>query len=668
MADGGRNGAERRDKREIAQALGVSERAAEMRAQREGWAYTEQPVRGGRRRLYALGDLPADVQAALLVRAQPAPAAAPPAGAALSEGLWQRYNNASTELRAEAARRLKAIQAVDTLHAGGMALLAAREAVSAQLAQQDGDAVSPRSLARWAREAARWKAEDRLAALLPAYVGRTVQAECATQVWDWYKGHYLTRARPSHRDTYRRVKQMADAQGWDIPSAATMRRRLDAEVSAATQAVLRDGPEAARRLLPTMQRDVLSIAVGAAVNGDGLKFDRLWVKFEDGEILNTATAWVWQDVHSRRLLAHRVAKTENTDLFRLATYDLTAVCAPQDVWIDNTRVAANKLMTAGAKGRHRFRDDPEDGVGLLLMLGMEPHFTNPSKDTGNPGAKPIERAFGLGGVHEMVATNPKILAAGGYSKDTAIPVQLLREVLAEEIRRFNAQPQRRTQACRGVLSFDQAWEAGAQRQPPRVLSPTQRQLLLMCREVVKAASTNGELRIEAGRGPWARNAYWCEHLTNYRGQKLVAMYDPENLSAGVHVYGLDGRYLFAADHIPRGAFNDTEAGREHSKLRRRESKRNKAAAADAARMDALERAALYEAARPTPEDAAPPPDTNVVQAVFRPVPNPERDASRKTGTHDIATDSSDDRLLGGFLERMQKQKLAEAGWTPPTDD
>lgn len=49
----------------IAHALRVTKRATERRAVKEGWTFDEQPVRGGRRRLYALATLPEDVQRAV---------------------------------------------------------------------------------------------------------------------------------------------------------------------------------------------------------------------------------------------------------------------------------------------------------------------------------------------------------------------------------------------------------------------------------------------------------------------------------------------------------------------------------------------------------------------------------------------------------------------------
>lgn len=630
-----------------------TERAVRDMATREGWTSRQRPGRGGGRE-YAQHSLPDTTQAALTVARPPRPCAPPrSSGADQIASAWARFQSATDALQQRAQRMAGALDAVAQLAKQGQPLMLARAHVAAALCFDGVPGSSVASLGRWATTVAGAPRADWPALLLPGYTGRHVTADCAPQLWDWYKGHYLTRARPKHAETYRRAKEMADAQGWAIPSPRTLERRLDAEVTRITQVILRDGPEAAARLLPVQHRDAMSFAVGEAVNGDGLKFDRLWVRFEDGEIINTATAWVWQDIHSRKLLAWRLAKTENTDVFRLATYDLTGICAPAHVWMDNTRVAANKLMTAGASGRHRFKADPEDGVGLLLMLGMQPHFTNPDKDTGNPGAKPIERAFGIGGLHDVVATHPRIVALGGYSKATAIDVSVLREVIAEEVARINARTQRRTQACRGVLSFDQAWEAGLQQRPPRVLSDVQRRILLMSREVVRA-DQRGELRIEAGRGPWGKNAYWCEHLAQYASRKLAVHFDPDDLRAGVHVYSLDGRYLFAADHIQRAAFGDTQTGREWGKFKKRVDKANKIAAANEVRMTALERDALYQSVRPEPVTPAPTADSTVVQGHFQRVPSPQRDALQRTGTDD-ARESN----LASLLERMQQAQMKD---------
>jgi putative transposase len=46
---------------DIAQALGVTKQAVAQRANREAWPFEEITLRGGKRRLYPLATLPADV-------------------------------------------------------------------------------------------------------------------------------------------------------------------------------------------------------------------------------------------------------------------------------------------------------------------------------------------------------------------------------------------------------------------------------------------------------------------------------------------------------------------------------------------------------------------------------------------------------------------------------
>lgn len=605
--------------------------------------------------------LPPEAKTALLLRERPAeplpePGAVRRGGPADIDAAWQRFGAASASLRAEAERRVVALAAVLALVAQGTALLRARQIVSAQMQREGIKGASPASLARWQVQVGGAARSDWAALLLPAYAGRTAKAECDSEAWDFYKGHYLNRQAPSHESTYGRLAEIASAKGWTIPSAKTLQRRLEAEVSRITIVLRREGAEAAARLVPTLQRDALGFAAGEAVNGDGLKWDRLWVRFEDGETLNTATTWFWQDVRTRRMLAWRTDKTENTDVFRLATYDLTGLCAPMYVFVDNTRVASNKVMTAGAAGRHRFRAGPDDGIGLLLMLGMEPHFTNPDKEVGNPGAKPIERAFGIGGLHSEVASHPRLIGRG-YSSATAIPVAELRDVIAEEVARYNARLKRRTQACRGVLSFDQAWEEAVAQQTPRVLSERQRSLLLMSREVVTAHKQSGMVTLEAGRGPHGQNRYWCEALAELAGRKVAVHYDPENLGADVHVYSLAGAYLLTAQRMAGAGFNDTTAAREHGKFKSRLIKARKKASAAETRMSDLERAALYDAARPdaAAERSGVVATGNVVAPVFRRVPDPPRDTEQRTGTDDARSSV----VLDTFLRRIQESQRAD---------
>ena len=382
------------------------------------------------------------------------------------------------------------------------------------------------------------------------------------------------------------------------------------KVSVATRVLLREGPEALNKLYPSQHRDKTCFAAGEAVTGDGLKFDKLYVDWGD-EIIKTTTGWFWQDLYSNKLLAHRIAKTENTDMFRLATYDLTGDCSPRYAQLDNTRVAANKAMSGGAKIRYRFKDKPDDHLGLLLQLGIQPHFTNPDHTMSNPGVKPIERSFGIGGIHDMVATHPRIINRG-FSMKTAIPVEEFMEVVAEEVKRFNARPKRRTDVCRGVLSFDEAFNESFAKATVRKATDAQRRLLLLMPERIRAATRNGEITLKAGAGPHGKNRYWAEALTEFKGEQLVGYYDPENLTKDLAVYTLDGRFICNAKHKASTAFDNTKESREWAKYKKRTMNSQKSIAENEVRMSALERAALY----PKPEDVTVP-EPGVIKGGFK---------------------------------------------------
>lgn len=603
-------------------------------ADREDWQRRERAGKGGGFE-YHYSSLPEKARAAYVLRNSASKKPKPKA--TYNQGdLWARYERLTGKHHNEAMRRLHVLVAVDDLVSAGMKKLTAIAHVAAEAE------VDPATIRRWFALVKSVERQDWLAALAPRYVGSTEpKAECDPRAWDWYKGQYLTRRQPTHADTYRRLEEIAKVEGWTLPSARTLIRRIETDVDRLTLTLMREGEEAMAALFPRQQRDATVFAAGEAVNGDGLKFDRLWVRFPDGEIINTATAWLYQDLRTRKILAWRLGKTENTDLFRLATYDLTGVCAPQLVWLDNTRVAANKTMTAGAPGRHRFKDQDFDGLGLLPALGMIPKWTNPDKVTGTPGAKPIERAFGIGGIHEKVATHPAFTDRG-YSRATAIDAEELRAVLDQEIARHNSQKGRQTEACRGLLSFDEAWEEATRSIVFRKFTERQRNMLLMVREVVRVDQT-GMVSIEAGRSRFAKNRYWSEASARLSGKRIVAHFDPDNLRAGIFIYSLTGDYLCQAEHRPSTAFNSATDGRDLKKFRAQATRAAKKEAAAVSRMSALERAALYKnATKPTPDDPAPSVDHKVIAAHWsRPV-DPRSDA-RRTGTDDVPFDLPDDR-------------------------
>ncbi|MDE2667521.1 MAG: Mu transposase C-terminal domain-containing protein [Acidobacteriota bacterium] len=572
-----------------------------------------------------------------------------PAFAYDSEALWEWAKSRTGKLREEGEYRAGVLRQVVALTAHGETLQAACQSVSR------AEQVSLGTLKRWYYQARNYQSQDWAAALIPGYVGRVVRQEIPSPAWDWFTSYYLTRAKPTLTEAYRRTAETAVARGWgEIPSRRTFANRLKTDVTYTRQVFLREGGEALARLYPSQRRDKRSFRAGDAVSGDGLKFDRLWVIWPDGEAINTATGWFWADIRTGYIAAWRLAKTETTDLFRLATYDLTGLFKPQLAWVDNTMVAASKAMTAGAANRRRGRDKADDPVGLLPQLGIEVRFTNPDKEMGSPGAKPIERSFGIGGIHDKVATHPRFLKRG-YSRATAIPYEEFAEVVRGEVTRFNQQPKRRTAACRGVLSYEQAFRELFAKAIPTKLTESQRALLLLMPEAVRAHSKSGEIRLKAGQGPTGQRRYWTEALTEFKGRQLTAYYDPADLTRPISVYTPQGRYVAQAELLADTGFGDTAAAREWMKNKGRMIKAQKKAANAERRMRDLEVAAAYPEAEPGPLPAP-----GLVAGNFgqkRQVDEKRRVVGGDSPTEDDVGLSPVDRFVLENLEDWKKEKF-----------
>jgi hypothetical protein len=547
------------------------------------------------------------------LKAAPADALSPSPGAptaAQAADVVQWALTRPAKLRAQGAERARVCGVVAHLVASGQPLNQALTEAAAAAGVPRG------TLVRWHYRVAGWPPEAWAARLTPGWCGRSVGG-IEPQAWDFFTSYYLTRKQPTLAEAYRRTCEAAAAHRWGkLPSLSTFERQLRRDFKPEWIAFRREGIEALKRLFPKARVDRTLVRAGEVVSGDGLKFDRLWVAFPDGEVLNTATGWFWQDYRTARILAWRLGKTENLDVFRLSTYDLLSICVPEQVILDNTMVAGAAAMSGQSGVRNRGGNRPEEPIGLITML-LGPtalHFTDPSEQSGNPGAKPIERAFGIGGLHHAVATHPKFVDRG-YSKATAIPFAEFEAVVREEVARHNARPGRRSAVCRGQLSFDQAWaEDYGKHGPVKTLPEAQRAMLLLMPEAVRLHRENGEVALKAGHGPWGKPRYWCAALTEHRGQLVTVYYDPADHKQPVSVFTMAGQFIATAPHLPDSPGLSNEHAREQKKFMRRYVKQAKQMADTATRLDALQMAAMYPAAGGVTPPAEP--DPKVVRADF----------------------------------------------------
>lgn len=647
MADGGAQ-VQRYDIRQIAEAMRRHKTACEKRASRESWLYETVPGRGGQRRMYALADLPTDVQAALLLQQRPVPinatcARSPVWTEARIASVWQRWENVGDAMQNVARQRLKALHAVEALERSGTRKMNARAIVGAQMQREGHKGASAGSISRWQAEVKGAHRSDWLALLVPHYTGRTVTAEIPAEAWEIYKADWLRLEAPSAESCYDRLQRIAVTKDWGaLPSLRTFVRRIERELPRQVRILAREGEESLMRTYPAQERDRSVFAALDGVNSDGHKWD-VAVQFPDGR-LGRALIVAWQDLGSGKILSWRMAESESSDLVRLAFADMvTTYGIPKHAWLDNGRAFASKYLTGGTPNRYRFKVREEDPVGIITGLGVTVHWVTPYHGQ----AKPIERAWRDFCGH--IAKHPSF--AGAYLGNNptakpenygsrAVPWDTFVSVVNSEIAAHNARLGRTGKNCNG-RSFDQIFAESYATTTIRKASSEQLRTLLLAAEAVTASAQDGSVRV-------AGNRYWTEQLASHAGRKVVLRFDPMSLHSGLHCYALDGTYIGYADCVASVGFADTNAAREHAQARKHYRKAAKAMLGAERRMDAASVAAQL----PT-EIPADLPTAGVIAPLFGAAPRSAAEAAaplRRTGTDDGPSS------LDLMMERMRPKK------------
>lgn len=609
-----------------------TERRVRARAQRDGWKSREREF--GKGSEYHFSAIPSVTQAALLLRDKPATAA--PATRQKSiwtderiASLWARFDRLKQPAKDTAARRLKALHAVEALQRSGTGACEARAIVVEQMQRENVRGASVASVTRWQDAVAGAHRSDWLPLLAPAYTGRTATAELEPEAWELFKGDYLRLEQPSAESCYARLQRIALSKpDWaPLPSLRTLTRRIERELPRQVVVLARQGEEALMRTFPAQERDRSMFAALDGVNADGHVWD-VAVRFPDG-VIGRPVIVGWQDLGFGKVLSWRIGSSESSDLVRMAYADMVrSYGIPRAAWLDNGRSFASKYLTGGTPTRYRFKVRAEDPVGIFVALGTQVHWVTPYHGQ----AKPIERAWREFCDH--IAKHPAF--AGAYLGNNplakpenygsrAIDFDAFVRVVASEIAAHNAREGRRSKVCAG-RSFDTAFAESYAHSPIRKATEEQLRMMLLAAEAVTASAQDGSVRI-------AGNRYWTEALATHAGRKVVLRFDPMSLHAGVHCYALDNAYIGYAECIASVGFADSEAAREHAQAKRHYRKAAKQMLSAERRMDAAQVAAQLPAA--VPPDLPP---ASVVEPLFA-APAPMRDAAPvvRTGTDDGPT-------------------------------
>lgn len=589
----------------IQELLGISglpnsDRGIMKKADREQWQKRQREGVKGKAYEYHLHSLPPETQKQLRLNAALAAMPQPPAVVTRDDPeLVYRLNQATDKAREKAQQKVNACLQLQAFLDQGFNQT---EALAGAAAAHN---LSQGSLKNWYYKVKGYPVHLWQAVLVSGS-GKSAKpgkkAHITEEAWDTFLADYLRPEKPDLRACYRRTALLAEEYGWQLASFKTFQRRLMQEVPYEVMLLKREGKNAVAKLVPALQRTVKDILAGEWINGDGYQHN-VFVKWHTGEIIRPKT-WFWQDVRTRKILGYRTALSENTDSIRHALMDVIFHYGiPKTITLDNTRAAANKAMTGGVANRYRFKENELDPKGIMPILGIEVHFTSVLYGEGHGQAKPIERAFGRGGIGEVVDKRPEL--SGFYTGKNVlekpdnynggkqgVDYEVFLQALAAGVKQYNEQTERQTELCRGEFSFEQIWERDYHPTNVRQASPEQLRLLFLQAETVTIAR-NGSFKLKAaGKLYGLTNIYWAEDLIGITAKKVVARFDPDDLHGNVYVYDLDGRYLAEAICREAKGFGDTQASREQGRLYKRIVKRAQAQAEDLELLETHELAAL----------------------------------------------------------------------------
>ncbi|MCR9669418.1 transposase domain-containing protein [Vibrio parahaemolyticus] len=537
------------------------------------------------------------------------------------EALWSGWDKTNNAAKEKARQALRTVQAVEALVRNGVKRMDAYQSVC------DEYGVPLSTLRRNCSKVKGIEECDWAPALLPKHF-EVAQAKKSNQfafitpeAWEFFKSDYLSLERPAMTASYERLKDAAAHHGWHIPSLKSLSRRIEHEVPIQQRVLLREGEHALHQMFPPQERTVEGLHALEWINGDGYQHN-VFVRWFNGEILRPKT-WFWADVYSRKIVGWRCDISENTDSIRLSLMDVCEKYGiPKEITLDNTRAAANKWMTGGVPNRYRFKVKQDDPLGIIPMMGIKLHWSSVILGKGHGQAKPIERAFGVGGIEEYIDKHP--LCRGAYTGPNpmakpdnygskAIEAEDFLQAIAKGVEMYNAKENRSTEVCKGFMSFNQAFNASYEVAPIRKATEEQLHMMMLQAEAVRV-SRHGTVSLDAGGSLKGRkNRYYADAMMNYIGQKLVARFDPLKLHEAIEIYTLNSVRVCTAECLEKVGFGDTQAAREHKRKRTQFTKANKIAAEAQTEMDALEVAAMM---KPLEEEVIP--ETKVVEP-FRPV-------------------------------------------------
>lgn len=572
---------------EIAAALGVTKVAVSQRAGRESWQYEEEGVRGGRRRLYPLASLPAQVRStvvakrteSLVVSSAVVPAAgvghlpAPlkPAGAVTPAGTLF-CGDLTDKQRLERDARKGVVTAIERLQTG--AGCSKEAAMTTLLINARAGKLEPTldAMLRLARDPRgrqgdgfpsvrtlkRWLASQDLTPKRPS-------ADMTIPAWAKdFLTYYQTPQKPSVEAAYR---DYAKAATGEIPTIHQVRRFLG-KLGTVTRERGRMGTRELKNIQPFIRRDFSLLEPNDIWTADGHTFDAEVQHPLHGRPFRPEITAIL-DVATRRAVGWSVDLAESSlAVLDALRYAVERNGIPAIFYVDNGSGYSNAMMK-------------DEATGLLGRLGTTISHSLPYNSQARgviershqtiwvQAAKQLPSYVGAAMDREARLQQFK-LTRQALKKGGAMPLMpwdLFVQFVEERIAEYNARAHR---TLKGV-SPDLCWRSFETRgfQADRM---GQDEMATLFRPRVTRVIQRAEIALFT-------NIYFAQELAEFHGLDAHVAYDIHDPSK-VWVYAPDGRFICEAQangnrrhYMPVPVVQQAREKRAKGRLSRVDSKR-----------------------------------------------------------------------------------------------
>ena len=217
----------------------------------------------------------------------------------------------------------------------------------------------------------------------------------------------------------------------------------------------------------------------------------------------------------------------------------------------------------------------------------------------------------------------------------AIPFREFERIVRQELEFYRDQLGRSGAGMNG-RSFRQVYLEGVAANPPRRLTAEQLRLCMLASEPRGMDPVSGAVTILGNR-------YWSPELADLKRQKVIARFDPDDLTKDVYLYSLDGRFLLQVERHIEGDFTSVVTAKKITSERRKHMRRIRDAKDALVRMDLGDLAAQLDAVAPPTPAQIPADATNVVRGAF--------DVPRTASPGPAYTNQADEALIARMRRR-----------------